>query len=119
MDTPRRSRPARVRIERDHASRTTRVLIDGIDVSHEITEISWHLKAGGLSTATVTFLDVDVDIAADVLEEAYSLGLDEMDWARLRDFSPVLADFLEKVKPVVARKRVAAAGDQLRALEGP
>ena len=95
------------------------MLIDGVDVSHEVTEVTWHLKAGGLPTATFTFVDVYVDAAAELLEEARTLGLTAKDWAYLRDHSPVLANLLEKSAPAVARERAVPAGSPLPAREAP
>ncbi len=60
MSGVRPPRPPRVRIEHDHDAPGTRVLIDGTDMSHAVTEVSWARRAGALATATVTFHDVEI-----------------------------------------------------------
>lgn len=65
MENVRLPRPAKVRIERAHKSPTARVYINDVDVSNHVSAVTWGMKAGKLPTATLTFLDVEVDVEAE------------------------------------------------------
>lgn len=65
MENVRLPRPAKVRIERAHKSPTARVYINDVDVSNHVSAVTWGMRAGKLPTATLTFLDVEVDVEAE------------------------------------------------------
>ena len=65
MENVRRPRPPRVRIERLHAASTTSVVINGVDMSNHVSAVTWSQEAGKLPTATVTFLDAEIDVVAE------------------------------------------------------
>lgn len=67
VENVRLPRPAKVRIERAHKSPTARVYINDVDASNHVSAVTWGMKAGKLPTATLTFLDVEVDVEAEEL----------------------------------------------------
>ncbi len=78
MPTAHRSTPTRLRIKSDGRSGGTRVLIDDVDVSRQVTAVTWSLKAGDLAEATITYYDAHVDVATVVSpdETAFHAHLD-------------------------------------------
>lgn len=65
MENVRRPKPSRVRIEREHKSGSARVTIDGEDMSHHVSAVTWSMEAGRLPTATITLFDVEIDAEAE------------------------------------------------------
>lgn len=70
MPTLKLPRPSRVRIVRTHAENRAHVYIDDVDISGQVTAVSWSVNAHDqLPRATVTFMDVDIDAEADNPQE--------------------------------------------------
>lgn len=122
MEDVRLARPAKVRIERNRNEPGVRVLVDGVDLAHHITAITWTAQAGQQPTATITFANVEVDVEAEDTPEAKTLTfrteypghglMTPEEISQLRKVAPAAADFLESVKPVERRERIAKAPEQ-------
>lgn len=64
MGTVSQPRPSRIRIETAPDRPGCRVLFDGEDVSNDCLSVTWSLTAGGSPTATIVFVNVEIDAEA-------------------------------------------------------
>ncbi len=97
----------RVRIESaPGAFPAARVLIDGNDVSNSVIEVTWTAKAGHMHTATVTFVDVEIEADAIMEEPVPPRSITREEWERLREFAPGLVAAIEAARPVSAQSSV-------------
>lgn len=52
----------KVKIKSDGTAPGTRVEVDGRDLTTTISEVKWHLKAGGLAEVTLKIVDVQLEV---------------------------------------------------------